>query len=226
MRKHTTGMRNLELIKWCTYYGIHNLYNILVRFPGETVEDYRDQCDVISRIQHLQPPYAIVKARADRGSPMFFEPESQSVSRLRPADCYEYIFPKRRFDLNRVSYYFDHDMANTVEDHDYDEIFSLVSRWQEAWKADRQPYLRYRKSPSSILIDDGRGPAARVHTQWDERAVLYEYCADARTRSDIYARFDDAEWIDDALDEFLEADLMILLDGRYLSLALPENPYL
>src|SRR3712207_5931013 len=32
MRKHTTGMRNLELIKWSTYYGINNLYNILVRF--------------------------------------------------------------------------------------------------------------------------------------------------------------------------------------------------
>ena len=37
MRKHTTGMRNLELIKWCTYYGINNLYNILARFPGETL---------------------------------------------------------------------------------------------------------------------------------------------------------------------------------------------
>ena len=41
MRKHTTGMRNLELIKWSTYYGINNLYNILLRFPGETAEDYR-----------------------------------------------------------------------------------------------------------------------------------------------------------------------------------------
>src|SRR6185369_9184103 len=29
MRKHTTGVRNLELIKWSTYYGINNLYNIL-----------------------------------------------------------------------------------------------------------------------------------------------------------------------------------------------------
>ena len=94
MKKHTTGMRNVELIKWCTYYGIHNFYNILVRFPGETPEDYQVQCDVIAKIPHLQPPYAIVKARADRGSPMYSEPESQSITRLRPAACYEYIFPK------------------------------------------------------------------------------------------------------------------------------------
>ena len=58
MRKHTTGMRNLELVKWCTYYGINNLYNVLLRFPGETLEDYRVQCDVISKIHHWQAPWA------------------------------------------------------------------------------------------------------------------------------------------------------------------------
>jgi hypothetical protein len=32
--------------------------------------------------------------------------------------------------------------------------------------------------------------------------------------------------VDETLREFCEKDLMILLDGRYLSLALPENPNL
>ena len=45
MRKMTTGMRNVELIKWCTYHGITLLYNILMRFPGETEDDYRLQAD-------------------------------------------------------------------------------------------------------------------------------------------------------------------------------------
>ena len=203
MRKHTTGMRNLELIKWCTYYGIHNFYNILVRFPGETAEDYRLQCDVISTIPHLQPPYAIVKARADRGSPMFFDPESQSIARLRPAACYEYIFPKTRFNLDRVSYYFDHDMENTVADHEYDEIFSLVADWQESWQKARRPYLRYRKSWSSIVIDDGRNGHAHASTYADGPAALYEYCADARTPGDLASRFGHDGWIEATLSEFL-----------------------
>ena len=226
MRKHTTGMRNLELIKWCTYYSIHNLYNILVRFPGETIEDYRQQCEVISKIWHFQPPYAIVKARADRGSPMYFEPEAQSISGLRPAECYEYIFPKSRFDLTRVSYYFDHDMANTVHDRDYDEIFALVTAWQESWKRSERPYLGYRKSWSTVVIDDYRKRPGRTYTFSDGPAALYEYCSDARTRNDVGSQFDNAEWIDEALDEFVEKDLIVLLDGRYLSLALPENPYM
>jgi ribosomal peptide maturation radical SAM protein 1 len=225
MRKHTTGMRNLELIKWCTYYDIHNFYNILVRFPGETVEDYRIQSDVVSKIFHLQPPYAIVKARADRGSPMYFEPEAQSVKNLRPASCYEYIFPKKRFNLERVSYYFDHQMENTVTDDQYSEIFGLVADWQESWEQPKRPYMRYRKSLATLVIEDGRNGRPRVYTYSDGAAALYEYCADARRLNDITAHFENADWIEGALSEFVDKDLIIFLDGRYLSLALPENPY-
>ena len=225
MRKHTTGMRNLELIKWCTHYDVHNFYNILVRFPGETVDDYRVQCDVIRKVFHLQPPYAIVKARADRGSPMFFEPEAQSITSLRPASCYEYIFPKGRFNLDKVSYYFEHVMENTVSDEQYAEIFGLVGEWQESWERDRKPYLRYRKSFASIVIDDGRNGRPASYAYSDGPSALYEYCADARTQGDIATRFNNEDWVDGALREFVEKDLIIFLDGRYLSLALPENPY-
>ena len=225
MRKHTTGVRNVELIKWSTYYGINNLYNILLRFPGETAEDYRAQCEVISKIHHLQAPWAIAKARADRGSPMFTDRESQSVTRMVPSPCYHYLFPKDRFDLNRVSYYFEHEMDNTLDDHQYDEIFEAVDVWQYRWNQRPRPYLRYRKAWATILIEDGRNCSPRVTTYSDLYATLYEYCADARSRKEISAKFDDASWVDSALEEFVDQNLMIHLDNRYLSLALPENPY-
>ena len=226
MKKHTTGVRNLELIKWSTYYGINNLYNILLRFPGETADDYRAQCDVISKIHHFQAPWAIAKARADRGSPMYTDPESQSVSKLVPSACYDYLYPKDRFDLNRVSYYFEHEMGNTLADPEYDEIFQAVDVWQDRWKQHPRPYLRYRKAWATILIEDGRNCSPRAATYSDDYATLYEYCADARSRKDIAARFEDAPWVEGALEEFVEKELMVFLDNRYLSLALPENPYI
>jgi ribosomal peptide maturation radical SAM protein 1 len=225
MRKHTTGVRNLELIKWSTYYGINNLYNILLRFPGETVEDYRAQCEVIAKIHHFQAPWAIAKARADRGSPMYTEPESQSISRLVPSSCYSYLYPKDRFDLSRVSYYFEHEMGNTVEDRQYDEIFEAVGVWQHRWKQRPRPYLRYRKAWATILIDDGRNGSPQTLKYADDYATLYEFCADARSRKEIVTRFGDAPWVDGALEEFVSKDLMVFLDNRYLSLALPENQY-
>jgi ribosomal peptide maturation radical SAM protein 1 len=224
MRKLSTGMRNVELIKWCTYYGINNLYNILCRFPGETAEDYAQQCEVVSRIPHFQPPYAIVKARADRGSPMYTESAAQSISDLVPARCYSYILPRGKFNLPRISYYFEHKMANTVDDSVYEELFRRVGDWQARWKRNRKPHLRYQKSWSAIRISDGRGDQVRTYTVADQPAALYEYCAEARTPRDIAARFGGEAWIQAALAEFVEKDLMLHLDGRYLSLALPENP--
>jgi ribosomal peptide maturation radical SAM protein 1 len=223
MRKHTTGMRNLELIKWCTYYGINNLYNILVRFPGERAEDYRLHCEIMPKIHHWQPPWAVAKARADRGSPMFTEPETQSITQLTPSACYNFLFPKDRFDLRRVSYYFEHEMGDTVGDEGYDELFRCADEWERRWREHPRPYLRYRKSWATIRIEDGRRASVRAHTYSDERAALYEFCADARSRKEIDARFDSGAWIEEALADFDERELMIHLDGHYLSLALPEN---
>jgi hypothetical protein len=219
-------MRNLELIKWCTYYGINNLYNILVRFPGERAEDYRLHCELIPKIHHWQPPWAIAKARADRGSPMFEEPETQSVTRLTPSPCYDFLFPKDRFDLRRVSYYFEHEMGDTLPDEGYDDIFESVGIWQRRWYERPRPRLTYRKSLQTIIIEDARNGHTRTHTHSDERAALYEFCADARTPKELAARFDGAAWVEDALGDFVERDLMVHLDGRYLSLALPENSYM
>jgi ribosomal peptide maturation radical SAM protein 1 len=225
MRKHTTGMRNLELIKWSTYYGINNLYNILVRFPGERVEDYKLHCEIIPKIHHWQPPWAVARARADRGSPMFTEPETQTITSLRPAPCYDFLFPKDRFDLQRVSYYFEHDMRDALPDEEHEELFRHVAFWQQRWQEKPRPYLRYRKSLSTIRVEDARWRRVRVQTFSDEPAALYEFCADARTRKEIDARFDGAAWTEEALGDFLQRDLMVHLDGRYLSLALPENTY-
>ena len=80
---------------------------------------------------------------------MFFEPESQSIRRLTPARCYDYIFP-RRFDLSRISYYFDHEMDNVVDEEHYDDLLDRVAQWQGSWTENSRPILNYRKSFSSI----------------------------------------------------------------------------
>jgi ribosomal peptide maturation radical SAM protein 1 len=223
MRKMTTGMRNVELIKWCTYYDISCMYNILMRFPGETVEDYQSQSELVPKIVHLQPPWGIVKARADRGSPMYTDPASQSIHRLTPAVCYRYMFPPS-FRLDRVSYYFDHEMDNVVDEEHYGDLLDAVAKWQARWNERGHPFLRYRKALASIAIEDGRRRKQRNYTYSGRAAFLYEYCGDARTPRDIAAAAGSEPWVEQALADFIAKDLMLFLDGRYLSLALPVNP--
>jgi len=100
-----------------------------------------------------------------------------------------------------------------------------VAQWQERWEKGPRPYLRYRKAWSTIVIEDGRERRRREYQYSDEQALLYEYCADARTLKEISNRFGEKSWISGALEEFLAENLMLFLDGRYLSLALPENAH-
>jgi ribosomal peptide maturation radical SAM protein 1 len=225
MKKNTTGINNLELLKWTTYYNIDNSYNILFGFPGETAEDYRDQAEVIRRIPHLQPPYAMAQARPDRGSPMFTQPTEHSISSLRPSFCYRHIYPPD-YNLNRVSYFFEHELNGTMPQDGYHECFDLVAQWKQQWKNPRRPYLHYLKTWESVSIHDGRKSARCSHRFDDKEARLYELCADAKTKRELLAEIDgDPAWLEDTLLQFIGKDLMISMDNKYLSLALPENPY-
>jgi ribosomal peptide maturation radical SAM protein 1 len=225
MKKFTTGVRNLELIKWTTYYGIDNYYNLLTGFAGETVEDYKLTADLIRKIFHLAPPYAFAQARPDRGSPMFEKPDEHQVTRLTPSRCYRHIYPAD-WDLRRAAYFFEHEVQNVATDEELEQCRALVYAWQEAWKGPKKPYLVYRKAWETIAIEDGRfGEPYRWQFR-DREAALYELCIDAKRKDDIVAHFkDDAHWVDAALEGFVEKNLMVHLDGKYLALALPENQF-
>jgi hypothetical protein len=57
-----------------------------------------------------------------------------------------------------------------------------------------------------------------------KEALLYELRADATTRGELLAEIDcDAIWLEGTLQQFVDKELMIFMDDKYLSLALPEN---
>ena len=94
------------------------------------------------------------------------------------------------------------------------------------WSNGHKPALHYRKSWTSIFIEDARGADARTLEYSDGHAALYEFCMDAKTDRAIADRFGDEAWRAAALAEFETRGLMVHLDGQYLSLALPKNAYI
>jgi ribosomal peptide maturation radical SAM protein 1 len=224
MRKKSTGVRNVSFIKWCTHYGINNLYNILWGFPGETEEDYRQQSEVIAKIPHLQPPWGIARARADRGSPMFTQPREHGIVRLTPTECYAYIYPRDRFRLEDVAYYFDHEQE-ILPDAAYEGLLTRVAIWQQRWHRRPRPSLKYHRAWRSLVIVDARHGAPSKLVYREREARLYELCSEPATPKALVEAFDgDEGWVRETLDAFVERDLVLHLDGRYLSLALPAKP--
>ncbi len=157
---------------------------------------------------------------------MFEQPELHSITTLRPGGCYRHIYPPDH-DLRRVSYFFEHDVRGILPDEGYDECRDLVAGWTRRWaRGTARPALRYVKTWDSLSVHDDRGPERRSQRLDDSDAVIYELCADARTRDELLAEPGcDPDRLDRTLQRFCDDDLMIAADDRFLALALPDNPY-
>jgi ribosomal peptide maturation radical SAM protein 1 len=112
--KGATARKQVEVLKWLGVYGIETIYGLLLRTPGETPDDIREQVRIVQKIHHLPPPIGINPLALHRFSPYFADPVRYSITRLRPhmlqrlayrgADellmrlCYEFAFDSPEYE--------------------------------------------------------------------------------------------------------------------------------
>jgi len=232
MRKGVTMLQNVRCIKWAHYCGLHVSWNILTGFPGETDEDYQEQLDVIGLVRHLPPPSACGRIWLERFSPYFFDRISFPIDKIRPLDAYQHIYPSEEFDLERIAYFFDYEMGDTVSEACRAELSQQVDDWKAAWMRPRKPELVYQRAPDWIQILDRRDGELLTHSFDGFEAAIYEFCGETdRTETQVREELElshsvtaQPTAIRATLEKFCALGLMLTEDGRYLSLALPANP--
>ncbi len=231
MRKGSTQLINVRLLKWARYHGITVDWNILSGFPGETDADYQEQAALVPLLHHLQPPACGGVIWLERFSPYFTDP-SLGLSNVRPRSCYGYIYPDT-LDHSKIAYYFDYDTDAVASQSARDELYGAVGGWRAEWREQEPPSLTYRRLPARIDIVDRR-------TDQEQRTVLdgwqaeaYEACSDTahsakRLHQDLLDTGADVALAEVSafLDECCDSGVMISEDGKYLALALPDNPHL
>ncbi|WFE62943.1 RiPP maturation radical SAM C-methyltransferase [Micromonospora sp. WMMD714] len=228
MRKGSTMLLNVRLLKWARYHGIRVAWNMLTGFPGETDEDYRRQVELIPLLHHLHPPDGCGRLWLERFSPYFTDP-SFPISDVRPRSSYRHIYPDS-LDHSRIAYFFDYTAEGTGSDEAFEALSAATRRWRRRWAQDR-PSLIYQRLPGRLVLVDTRGaqPRRAVLSGW--QAEAYELCGDRphsadRVRAELTAaghRVTTAE-VGVLLDRCCRSGVMVSEDGHYLSLAIPENP--
>jgi hypothetical protein len=142
-----------------------------------------------------------------------------------PERGYRYVYPQD-VDLERVAYFFDHDLDGGLPDSAYDGIRRAAADWSNAWQADKPPVLKYWSAPHYVQIYDERKQGqGGTYTFEGTLADLYLACSNRPTTADAVRRELDlhlpAEAIHELFKEFGKRGLM-LLDGQFaLALALP-----
>ena len=227
MRKGTTGLRNVQLLKWCREYGIGVDWNLLYGFPGETRGDYEEILAMFPAIEFLDPPAACGPIRMDRFSPYFERPEEFGLINVRPMKPYGFLYPFPHEKLMRIAYHFDFDYRPGESPAGHaDEVIRFVEAWRG--KQNRGLLSSQRRPDGSLLLRDTRPGAAMWEVELTgSEAAAYEYCDECRSFAGILRqlreRSPDAEITAEGVRGFLEslaANRLILTDGRYwLSLA-------
>lgn len=130
MRKGTTGLRNIELLKWCREYGVKPYWNMLYGFPGETAADYERILSLLPAVWHLHAPTGYGPIRLDRFSPYHADPASFGMVNVRPMAPFTYLYPFDRASLMDIAYYFDfdYDDGRSADIH-AGAVIELTRRW-------------------------------------------------------------------------------------------------
>jgi ribosomal peptide maturation radical SAM protein 1 len=185
MRKGTTGLRNIELLKWCREYGVKPLWNLLYGFPEETAQDYAETVMSLQAIWHLSPPTGYGPVRLDRFSPYHEDPAAFGMVNVRPMEPFVFLYPFDVEVVNRIAYYFEFDYVDRTHDDEFArEAVALTVAWMHDSDTGALTVRTDEETGDLQIVDTRRGliePRTAALHGW--KAAVYEAC----DRSQLFA---------------------------------------
>lgn len=103
MRRGTTALQNIQLLKWCATYGIRVGWSYLYGFPGEDEAELEDLAPMLEALTHLEPPVGAGTLHLDRFSPYFTAPEDYGLEPVEPLTPYQHLYPFPPAALQRLA---------------------------------------------------------------------------------------------------------------------------
>jgi ribosomal peptide maturation radical SAM protein 1 len=229
--KGNSTLINLQLLKWCSEFGIHASWNMLSGIPGESDRWYLEMAKWLPSIFHLQPPSGVCRIRYDRFSPYHMRPQEFGLT-LEPSRAYGYVYPLSREALMRLAYSFE-DRAEKAHIHramqegpGQRELQEVVGQWNEAWHGSK-PVLRVIEEDRKLRIVDTRPCAQQKSWLMGElEAEIYSLCDSARTPEAIvkelssrHGRGISKEEAGSAIETLCRANVLLPINGKLLGIA-------
>lgn len=236
MKKGTTGLQNVQMLKLAREYGIHVVWNLLYGFPGELPEHYDETPRLLDAIAHLAPPTAVSPIRLDRFSPNFNRAAEFGFVNVRPFSTYQHLYPLPPERIANLAYFFRYEYSDGRRCETYmAEIIKRVEKWKRAKRGALS--MAWDGDDELTIVDTRLGRPERRFTLDGLERELYEFCADAHSRTALLAHArvhwhagngpaPSDEEIETWLDEFLArmtGDQLMMREGD-LFLSLAVNP--
>jgi ribosomal peptide maturation radical SAM protein 1 len=155
MNKRVSGRQNIILLRNARSVGLYIQWFMLWGFPGDEIGRYRETLELLPLIRHLQPPLEFLHLILVRFSSFHENPEFHKITRLRPMEVHEQIYPDSA-DVSKLAYEFTGEYP--CEAHEHPEIIRALSREVEKWIASWQnASLTMIPVGGRYIIRDNRG---------------------------------------------------------------------
>jgi len=231
IKKGTTALINVQLLKWAREFGVQVLWNFLVDIPGESKQWYQELMEWLPLIVHLQPPSAIRQIRYDRFSVYHERPQDYGLE-LVPLKAYGYIYPLLPEIMNDLAYYFE-DIADLGNDREnrlsgHHGLEDWVTQWQGLFSSEPAPMLHIDVDEGTQLtIIDTRPCAIKPSVSLSGLSRhIYVECDRALTYFELKTALGKKYGLDVSINEIqlicnqLRSDKILLeINGKLLSLA-------
>ncbi len=233
MRKGTSALVNVQLLKWCKEFDVAVDWNLLYGFPGETREDYDFIRDLLPAIRFLGPMPICGPVRMDRFSPFFNDPVHFGLINIRPIEAYKYIYPFDERSLSKIASCFNFDYRPEVNPRDAAaEVVDYVNSCQETPELGTLTSVVREENDSLILIDSRTDARAGEFVFSGMEKEAYEYCSSLHLGTTLTEhlreKFPEVQFGEKEVLGFLDslvANRLMVSDGeRFLSLAIPVEP--
>lgn len=229
MGKGLKAYQNIQLLKWCAEYFVQPFWNFLAGFPNEDGGEYLKQAQIIASLSHLPPPTGLCFVRLDRFSPLFVREKEAGLSNVKGSKAYRYIYPFALSDINQLAYYFDFEYLDGRDPETYtSELRVAIDHWRSGEDLGKLVSLDFQ---GEIAIKDARKDAVREScTLSGWHRAIYLACDVGSTTENMMRILIEQGFLDvnraalqDFLDLLIKDRLILLVDGRYLSLAISAD---
>jgi ribosomal peptide maturation radical SAM protein 1 len=225
LRKGTTAIQNLELMKWCEALGLVNLSNLIVYFPGSDQTDVEETLTNLPYAYPFRPP-RVVPFWLGLGSHVWRNPKTYGLKAVFNHPAYGRFLPQeiyKNVPLIHQAYRGDVGLQKRI----WKPVIQEIKAWQKNYNAAHAnpfegPILTYRDGGNFMIIRDRRsGGEALTHRLVSISRSIYLFCERHRSLKLIREAFSEIPL--DRVTEFLklmvQKKLMFRERDQYLSLA-------
>lgn len=229
MHKGVTVMQNLNFLKCGRANDIYLSWNIIYGFPGETVEDYIEQIELIPLIEHLQPPNnanMLVFARNNE----YVDHSEEYGLKMSPSRIYSFSCPQKKEYIDDTAIYFDAQMkvSNEIENAAV-ALKKTVQNWIARFKK-AQGHIRLDMTDLGdrlLIIDTRKCSVFRVQYLIGAERDVYQLCISPIPRKQLEDKLAgqiNHEELTAAIHSLEAKKLLLCHDNFLFALAISYDP--